>query len=183
MKIYKVIPIFVPCPKPETEDIHIFMNVENDVIKSIGCFESSPGPNYIGHRVLFISTEVEPIKAGDMIVKLNKTQPGGSVTLAEKDLSDLEANMFYHSGNRKVIDSSRDHQPGDFFYWSLHQYLDKGKGDFSNEPFDYLPGVDDSLKELQETVREIYGDTHDNKELSEIEEMIILLTLLGSKQL
>lgn len=180
MKIYKVIPIFVPCPKPETEDIHIFMEVENDVIKSIGCFESSPGPNYIGHGVLFISTEVEPIKAGDMIVDLNKTKTGDSVTLAEKDLSDLEANMFYHRGNRKVIDNSIDHQPGDFFYRSLHQWL--GKGDSIDEPFDYLPGVDDSLKELQETVREIYGETHDAKELSEIEGMLILLTLLGSKQ-
>lgn len=183
MKIYKVIPIFVPCPKPETEDIHIFMKVENDVIQSIGCFESSPGPDYIGHGILFISTEVEPIKAGDIVVNLNKTKTGDSVTLVEKDLSDLEANMFYHSGNRKVIDSSRDHQPGDFFYWSLHQWLlDKDKGHFNNEPFDYLPGVDDSLKELQETVREIYGDTHDANKLSEIEGMVILLALLGSKQ-
>ena len=155
MKIYKVIPVFVPCP------------------------------NYIGHGVLFISTEVEPIKAGDMIVNLNKTQTGGSVTLAEKDLSDLEANMFYHSGNRKVIDNSRDHQPGDFFYWSLHQWLDKDKdkGDFSNEPFDYLPGVDDSLKELRNTIRETYSETHSSKELSEIEEMLILITLLGGSDL
>lgn len=183
MKFYKVIPVFVPCPKPETEDIHIFMKVIDGEIKSIGCFESSPGPDYIGHGVLFISTEVEPIKAGDMVVNLNKTRTGDSVIIVEKDLSDLESNMFYHNGNRKVIDTSRDHQPGDFFYWNLHQWLDENLDLSINNPFDYLPGIDDSLQELRNTIRETYSETHDSKELSEIEEMLILITLLGGSDL
>ena len=113
------------------------------------CKERPEDPLFEGKLALFLSSEVEELKAGDLIFNRKANYDEDPIIKLERDQTVLESNLLFYQGKLLIVDTSIEHQPGDSFFAVLRHWFDKiaeplAEGDIS-VPFMKLNPVIEGL--------------------------------------
>lgn len=113
------------------------------------CKERPEDPLFEGKLALFLSSEVEELKAGDLLFDRNANYDEDPIIKLDRDQTVLESNMLFYKGKLLIVDTSIEHQPGDSFFAVLRHWFDKiaeplAEGDIS-VPFIKLNPVIEGL--------------------------------------
>lgn len=113
------------------------------------CKERPEDPLFEGKLALFLSSEVEELKAGDLLFDRNSGYDEDPIIKLERDQTVLESNLLFYQGKLLIVDTSIEHQPGDSFFAVLRHWFDKiveplAEGDIS-VPFMKLNPVIEGL--------------------------------------
>ena len=114
-------------------------------------------PDYKPCLVIFASVELLPIQFGDLLFNIEATSEerhnGDFFKPVTEPISELDYNILYHKGWRKIIDMSPGKSRNDHFIKLFETHMEKYP-DGNGEPFLYtkqesLPDIDSILDQME----------------------------------
>jgi len=131
-KNFQIIPVFLPI-EVLGDDTPTYLYIKSTDHKDEDkcklevklCKERPEDPLFEGKLALFVSNEVEELKAGDLLFNRNADYDEDPIIKLGRDQTVLESNLLFCQGKLLIVDTSIEHQPGDSFFSLLRYWFDK----------------------------------------------------------